>query len=716
MYQEKPFDDTILSIEKISDEYQILFRNSLDDKLYIEKWSPEEYQVVEKQIVFEMEEKDNYISGFYGFDSNNIIQNDNNVMIIDNRKILRYDLDNKNFIDKILLGGKYSINFTKFDKLNNMLYVFYQHGYVSKIDFSKDIIREEKFTVLHADVSEIFMDDSKIILEDYYKTRRYIFSKSGELIFVDFDYDISEGYTLNKLTYDESNNKVFFRADDKKLYSVKINSLGELIEKVEKLEREESSTDRLVFSNNKENVLFGEKVYKLNTLEELSTFNLESINFFYWDEDYFIYPTSPYHYRSITIADSNYEEVQVKNISQEVFKVLKYNGKYTILFFNGDDYKFNFEEFVPNNDLDGDGVRNIEDAFPNDVAASIDLDNDGYPDSWNSGYTQLDSTSSLTLDYYLNNPDCNLLEHGDGVTCDMNTVIPEFVPDDVVRDKYGTIYFLSNENKRIYRWNTIEKFVKPIVLDNQNVKKIAYSESHDRLYIAYANVYYSFENTGKATYIDLSSNSLEQNTFVERTDGVGHIQDVGKYILIEKNWPSWVDKSIYDKDGNLVSSIDQTYDTDVSFWDEVNSRYYFVPYGSYPSDLYYHNINQSTGEIFENIESPYHGSYNFVKPIMISKNGNKILLGGGDIFNYNGLNWEATVNDNLEDGFWTDTNEIIYGYTDNDVTTIKRKNTSLELIESINYDGVLIKILEVSNNSCLVITKTDKLIFNEYLF
>ena len=55
-------------------------------------------------------------------------------------------------------------------------------------------------------------------------------------------------------------------------------------------------------------------------------------------------------------------------------------------------------------DTDGDGYPDNIDAFPNDVAASIDTDGDGYPDSWNSGKTQSDSTTGLTLDADPNDP------------------------------------------------------------------------------------------------------------------------------------------------------------------------------------------------------------------------------------------------------------------------------------------------------------------------
>ncbi len=49
-------------------------------------------------------------------------------------------------------------------------------------------------------------------------------------------------------------------------------------------------------------------------------------------------------------------------------------------------------------DSDNDGVNDIKDAFPDDPAASIDNDYDGYPDSWNPGKSVADSTTGLKLD------------------------------------------------------------------------------------------------------------------------------------------------------------------------------------------------------------------------------------------------------------------------------------------------------------------------------
>jgi len=78
-------------------------------------------------------------------------------------------------------------------------------------------------------------------------------------------------------------------------------------------------------------------------------------------------------------------------------------------------------------DDDNDGVININDAFPNDPAASKDTDKDGKPDSWNDGYTQSDSTTGLVLDDDID---------GDGVL-NKNDAFPNDPAASIDEDKDG---------------------------------------------------------------------------------------------------------------------------------------------------------------------------------------------------------------------------------------------------------------------------------------
>ena len=66
-------------------------------------------------------------------------------------------------------------------------------------------------------------------------------------------------------------------------------------------------------------------------------------------------------------------------------------------------------------DSDGDGVCNNEDQFDNDPAAYLDDDGDGYPDTWISGYSESDSITGLTLDLFTNNSSEWIDSDSDGI-------------------------------------------------------------------------------------------------------------------------------------------------------------------------------------------------------------------------------------------------------------------------------------------------------------
>jgi hypothetical protein len=66
-------------------------------------------------------------------------------------------------------------------------------------------------------------------------------------------------------------------------------------------------------------------------------------------------------------------------------------------------------------DVDGDGISDDIDAFPTDLAASVDSDGDGYPDDWNAGMTEIDSTTGLILDAFPVNPSESVDSDSDGV-------------------------------------------------------------------------------------------------------------------------------------------------------------------------------------------------------------------------------------------------------------------------------------------------------------
>jgi hypothetical protein len=87
------------------------------------------------------------------------------------------------------------------------------------------------------------------------------------------------------------------------------------------------------------------------------------------------------------------------------------------------DYPYLQWERRPNinvNDSDNNSIPDIIDDFPNDPAASIDTDSDGYPDVWSPGMNETNSTTGLHLDAFPFDPAASLDSDGDGMPDEWN--------------------------------------------------------------------------------------------------------------------------------------------------------------------------------------------------------------------------------------------------------------------------------------------------------
>jgi manganese oxidase len=80
---------------------------------------------------------------------------------------------------------------------------------------------------------------------------------------------------------------------------------------------------------------------------------------------------------------------------------------------------------VTPSDADGDGVVDTLDAFPNDPAAAVDTDGDGFPDAFNPGATDLQMrATALIQDAFPNDPAASVDTDGDGKPDAWNTNAP----------------------------------------------------------------------------------------------------------------------------------------------------------------------------------------------------------------------------------------------------------------------------------------------------
>ena len=352
--------------------------------------------------------------------------------------------------------------------------------------------------------------------------------------------------------------------------------------------------------------------------------------------------------------NNNGDVVETADFSGAPIAILKNDASFTVVTTSGSPL---FNSYTPSSDSDGDGVENTVDAFPLDVAASVDTDGDGYPDAWNTGMSQADSTTGLQLDAYPNDAACYLPDHGDGTTCDITATMPNYVPQSMALDDNGILYLFSPENRRVYRRdaNTGDHLNPYIVgndkwLESETPSSMVLHRGHNRLYLSYDN--------GDINYIDLAAGDDEAR-LATAPGRVGGMADVGNFLLVQDDTGAWNSHHIYDQSGGLRDSQEWNRYSRVYEWNDTLNRVYFFRDRTSPNDLHYEEIDQSTGEIVAEGETPYHGGYSMRPPIRVSLDDSMVLLGGGDIFDANDLAWLGAIPGPFLDARWDASGGIV---------------------------------------------------------
>jgi len=357
--------------------------------------------------------------------------------------------------------------------------------------------------------------------------------------------------------------------------------------------------------------------------------------------------------------------------------------------------------YVPSDDADNDGVPNREDDFPTDPAASVDTDRDGYADAWNPGMRKADSTTGLRLDDYPNDSACYFPGHGDGFACDVESTVRSYTPTSMAVDESGTLYLFSPENGKIYRQDTdTGDHLNPFIVnrntwvDSAPPSIMVYHPAHNRLYLSY--------DSGEISYIDLASEPDEQQLTIA-PDRVYGMAEVGNFLLVQDYTGAWATHHIFDALGGLRTSVDWNYHSRVYAWNPALSRVYFFRDGTSPNDLHYEEIDQATGQIVDDGETPYHGDYPMQPPIRLSQDGSKVLLGGGDLFDAASLNWLGAIPGGFVDAQWTSDGGIVAVTDEGGSTRVVRRAPNGVVVDGAVFAGKPLAMFAASDGYDIVV-------------
>jgi hypothetical protein len=260
-----------------------------------------------------------------------------------------------------------------------------------------------------------------------------------------------------------------------------------------------------------------------------------------------------------------------------------------------------------------------------------------------------------------------------------------------------TVYLLSSANRRVYRWSmTTRTYLDPYVVgldQGFNVlapAKMAYSSAHQRLYLGYS--------TGAIRYIDLASSSGSEAAFASVSANLEGLAAVGNYVLAQDRTNYSATLSIIDSNGVTTATDNDYYNYSREYvWDPVSSRVYFAQ-DSYR--LYYKEINQTTGLIGAEGESQYYSSSTGVSPpIRVSTDGQRILIGNGDIYARANLTRLSSLGKAIKDARWLD--HALVDLDTTDQVEIRDLNTR-DVLVSYQYLGQPIGLVFGQSEAFLV--------------
>lgn len=349
--------------------------------------------------------------------------------------------------------------------------------------------------------------------------------------------------------------------------------------------------------------------------------------------------------RRLTGAQLNFGAEQ-RRFDGEPLRILGTDTRMAVLVIDGGIVRFHI--YVPVDDSDGDGVPNAQDAFPSDPAASVDTDHDGYPDALVAG---VPSTTGLQVDAFPLDAACWLPSHGSGGVCNPVFTIPAFVPDHVIQEG-DTIYLLSRDNRRVYRWSIAARtYINPYAVGFDwgfgitAPTQMAFSASHQRLYLGYGN--------GAVRYIDVASADAAERPYMDAGAGVTGLAAAGNFMLVQ-DAAGWGQGTRYlvDRDGVTTQTQAAYIDSRAYTWDPNTSRLYLFTDHVSPKSLVYAVINQTTGTISSTGLWPYHGDYPIAPPLRVSANGQQIVLGTGDLYRNSDLQRVSTLGAPVVDARW----------------------------------------------------------------
>lgn len=375
-----------------------------------------------------------------------------------------------------------------------------------------------------------------------------------------------------------------------------------------------------------------------------------------------------------------------------------------------------FSRYVPNDDADGDGMGNELDDFPRDAAAAIDSDGDGHPDAWNSGQSEATTSTGLALDAFPEDSACTRLEQGALGVCDVGAALPAYVPDQIRVDEAGMLYLLSTAQRRVFRWDSrTEQHENPLIvgsedpLDLSSPRYMSPVSSQGRVFLGYSS--------GAISYLELASDLTRQHDFAMFPQPVHALAEMGAFLHVATRGISsgGFEHIVFDALG-APSRVTSGAFLDAPLaqeFDPVKGRMYFLEDDSYGA-LFFEAFDLVSGAA-----TSFGGSASLQEiprqpPIRLSSDGNRVLLGSGDIYDTEQFVRQAGLSTAIVDAQWLRGGGFVTVRPFPSGTLLERWGAALELTEILLITGAPLALVR-SGPDLVVVTDEGRPSFFVYV-
>lgn len=616
------------------------------------------------------------------------------------RCVYRWSTLNRNYMNPICVGkGKgvlqKSPTLMTYSENHNRLYFGYETGEISFVDLVGNLI-EENFANTEMSVKGLAAVGSYVLAQDNtgFWQSHHIYDVNGVRTDSEDMKDYSREYAWN-----EANNRVYSFKDgtipNDLIYEEIDQNSGEIVAAGESPYHGDYRIDVPIrISPDGRSVLLGSgDLYDADTLSWYGTVgDLDDALWLENGELISIHQALNQFQLKRRVPSYNYKIVDSLSFEGTLLSVIQIQNQIYIVRLHNNELIF--DTYTANDDSDNDGINNLEDDFPLDISASKDSDNDGYPDEWNIGFSEIDTTDNLAIDAFPYDYACWLAVHSNSVgSCDFSVNVPQFTPDEILTGSDGTIYLFSSEYHSVYRWSVdSQSYMRPIYVGvdtgilQTSPTLMTYSEGHNRLYFGY--------DTGEITFVDLTENNVEE-AFTNTESIVKGLTAVGGYIRVQVN----VSKNstakynyIFDVSGVKTDTKAHGYYSDEYAWDDIRNRVYFLTETYTPKALHFEEINQLTGEISASGEELYRSSENIKSPVRVINSGSNILLGSGEIYDTDNFVLVSDLGNEISDAVSFERITAVSRYTQNTWEVELISFTHFEVEASFTFENRIISL------------------------